>query len=172
MILGSFEEISGGFVEASFNTGAEGALCLKLAGHFRYSVFMVEWLANLFKAKTPKDALGDRGENMAARHLRNRGFKIIMRNFTCEIGEIDIIARDGKTLVFLEVKTRAYDDPKPEAQVNSVKQGKIIRAAKYYLGRYGTPQPPSRFDVIAIVWPTGQPPIIRHTEHAFDASGY
>ena len=131
---------------------------------------MVEWLANLFKAKTPKDALGDRGENMAARHLRNRGYKIIMRNFSCDLGEIDIIARDGKTLVFLEVKTRAYDDPKPEEQVNNIKQDKIIRAAKYYLTRYGTPQPPSRFDVIAIVWPTGQPPIIRHHEHAFDAS--
>ncbi len=133
---------------------------------------MVSWLQNLFKkqTKTPKDALGDRGENMAARHLRNQGYKIIMRNFRCETGEIDIIARHGRMLVFVEVKTRAYDDPTPEEQVNPVKQQQIQKAAKLYLTRYGFPQPPARFDVVAIVWPTGREPIIRHTEHAFEAS--
>jgi putative endonuclease len=134
---------------------------------------MVKWLQNLFKRQattTEKDALGDRGENVAARHLRNAGYKIIMRNFRCDLGEIDIIAREGKTLVFVEVKTRAYDDPTPEEQVNPIKQQQIQKAAKFYLGRYGFPQPPARFDVIAIVWPTGQPPIIRHTPSAFEAS--
>lgn len=130
---------------------------------------MLEWFQNLLKRETPRDALGDRGENMAARHLRNSGYKIILRNFRCELGEIDIIARQAKTLVFVEVKTRAYDDPTPEEQVNAVKQQQIIKAAKFYLTRYGVPQPPARFDVIAIIWPAGQPPIIRHTEHAFQA---
>jgi putative endonuclease len=130
---------------------------------------MPEWLTNLFKKETPKDALGDRGENMAARYLRNKGLKIIMRNFRCELGEIDIIAREKQTLVFVEVKTRAYDDPTPEDQVNQVKRDQIIQAAKFYLSRYGNPRPASRFDVVAVVWPTGQPPIIRHTEHAFTA---
>jgi putative endonuclease len=131
---------------------------------------MLQWFQNLLKRETPKNALGDRGENMAARFLRNHGYKIIMRNFRCELGEIDIIARQGKTLVFVEVKTRAYDDPTPEEQVNIFKQQQIQNAAKFYLGRYGIPQPPARFDVIAIIWPVGQPPIIRHTEHAFEAS--
>ena len=131
---------------------------------------MLEWLKTLFADTSEKrDALGDRGENAAARYLRNKGYKIIIRNFRCEIGEIDIIARDGKTLVFVEVKTRAYDDPTPEEQVNLAKQQAITRVAKLYLSRYGIPQPPARFDVVAIVWPSGQPPIIRHTEHAFDA---
>jgi putative endonuclease len=134
---------------------------------------MLQWFQNLF-ARQPKsadkDALGDRGENVAARHLRNAGYKIIMRNFRCDLGEIDIIAREGKTLVFVEVKTRAYDDPTPEEQVNPEKQQQIQKAAKFYLSRYGFPQPPARFDVIAIVWPSGQPPIIRHTPNAFDAS--
>jgi len=123
------------------------------------------------KEQAPKrDALGDRGENVAARHLQRLGYKIIVRNFRCEMGEIDIVARQGSTLVFVEVKTRAYDDPTPEEQVNDVKQHQITKAAKFYLTRYGTPQPPARFDVIAIVWPTGREPIIRHTENAFDAS--
>src|SRR5947207_7857205 len=73
----------------------------------------------------PRDTLGDRGENVAARYLRNQGYRILTRNFRCPLGEIDIVARDGRTLVFCEVKTRTYDkadDPgvgvAPEDQVN------------------------------------------------------
>jgi putative endonuclease len=136
-----------------------------------YPSAMLGWLKKMFGESPPKrDALGDRGENVAARYLRNQGFKIIVRNFRCELGEIDIIAREGKTLVFVEVKTRAYDDPTPEEQVNLAKQAAITRVAKLYLSRYGVPQPPARFDVVAIVWPTGQPPIIRHTPDAFEAA--
>jgi putative endonuclease len=131
---------------------------------------MLGWLKNLFADTSQKhDALGERGENVAARHLRNQGYRIITRNFRCDIGEIDIIARDGKTLVFVEVKTRAYDDPTPEEQVNLIKQQTLTRVANVYLSRYGTPQPPARFDVVAVVWPTGQNPIIRHVTNAFDA---
>lgn len=115
-----------------------------------------------------KDALGDRGENLAARELRNKGYKIIVRNFRCPMGEVDIIARDGKTLVFVEVKTRGYDEPTPEEQVNEHKMHQLTKCAKFYLGRYGQPQPPARFDVVAIVWPTGKTPTLRHIENAFE----
>lgn len=132
---------------------------------------MSSWFQSLFKpAAASRDALGPRGENMAARYLRNLGYKIIVRNFRCELGEIDIVAKDGKTLVFVEVKTRAYDDPTPEEQVNDVKRHQLTKAAKLYLSRYGIPQPPARFDVVAIVWPQGREPQIRHTTHAFEAT--
>ena len=133
---------------------------------------MWDRLKQLFlKDSGPKrDALGDRGENVAARFLRNQGYKILERNFRCDMGEVDIVARQGRTLVFVEVKTRAYDDPTPEEQVNTTKQHQITKAAKFYLTRFGTPQPPARFDVIAIVWPQGREPQIRHTENAFDAT--
>ncbi len=132
---------------------------------------MLEWFKSLIgKNESPRDALGDRGENVAGRYLRNQGYKIIVRNFRCELGEIDIIARDGKTLVFVEVKTRAYDDPTPEEQVNIEKQHQITKAAKLYLSRYGVPQPPARFDVVAIIWPNGREPQIRHTTDAFEAT--
>src|SRR5258707_7332564 len=98
---------------------------------------MLAWLKDLLNPQTPKDALGDRGENMAARYLRNQGYKIIMRNFRCDAGEVDIIARQRDMLVFVEVKTRAYDDPTPEEQVDPVKQQQIQKAAKLYLSRYG-----------------------------------
>ena len=131
------------------------------------------WFKTLFKSiptAGKDDPLGDRGENAAAKYLRNLGYRIIARNFRCDVGEIDIIARDGKTLVFVEVKTRAYDDPTPEEQVNPTKQHQITKAAKFYLSRYGFPQPPARFDVVAVIWPTGHAPIIRHTTDAFEAS--
>lgn len=116
------------------------------------------------------DPLGQRGENVAARFLRNHGYKIIHRNFACPVGELDIVAKDGRTLVFVEVKTRMNDDPIPEIQVDAVKQHQMTKAAKYYLSRYGVPQPPARFDVVAIVWPAGRSPQIRHTPNAFDAT--
>ena len=132
------------------------------------------WFKTLFKslpdATKGKDPLWERGENAAAKFLRNQGYKIICRNYRCDAGEVDIIARDGKTLVFVEVKTRAYDDPTPEEQVNQHKQHQLTKAGKVYLSRYGTPQPPARFDVVAVVWPQGREPIIRHTTDAFEAT--
>jgi putative endonuclease len=120
--------------------------------------------------RAPKGSLGERGENVAAKYLRNKGYKIITRNYQSATGEIDIIARDGKTLVFVEVKTRAADDPTPEEQVNPTKQHQITKAAKQYLSRYGHPHPPARFDVVAIVWPNNRDPQIRHTQNAFEAT--
>src|SRR5215213_2130238 len=132
----------------------------------------VDWLQNLFTGgadgdgaspRRPKDdSLGDRGENLAATHLRKMGFRILNRNHKTPVGEIDIVARDGKTLVFVEVKTRAFDDPRPEDQVRDFKTHQLTKAAKHYLSRYGAQQPPARFDVVAVVWPKGQTPIIRH----------
>jgi putative endonuclease len=131
---------------------------------------MPDWLKKLFSLGQPDDPLGQRGENLAAKHLRTLGFKIIERNFRCEVGEIDIVARDGKTLVFVEVKTRAYDDPMPEEQVNTEKRHQLTKAAKLYLARYGNIPPPARFDVVGIVWPAGREAQIRHTPNAFEAT--
>lgn len=131
---------------------------------------MPRWLDSLLGRKPQDDALGQRGENLAVRFLKDQGYTIITRNFSCNLGEIDIIARDGKTLVFVEVKTRTEDDPSPEAQVNSAKQHQITKAAKVYLSRYGVPKPPARFDVVAIVWPPNGEPIIRHIKSAFEAT--
>ena len=62
--------------------------------------------------------------------MRNSGYRILARNYRCEGGEIDIIARKDKELVFVEVKSRAYDDPTPEDQVNSEKQRRVVRGGK------------------------------------------
>lgn len=131
---------------------------------------MWSWLQKLFKRQPTHQPLGGRGEMLAARYLRNKGYKIITRNFRCGMGEIDIVARDGKTLVFVEVKTRSEDSPTPEAQVNAQKQHQITKIARYYLSRYGQPQPPARFDVVAVIWPENGDAVIRHTPGAFAAT--
>ena len=131
---------------------------------------MLTWLQSLIKPEPPVDVLGQRGENVAAKYLRNQGYKILIRNFRCQMGEVDIVARDGKTIVFVEVKTRQDDSPTPEEQVNNPKRHQITKAAKFYMSRYGVPPPPARFDVVAIVWPTGREPQIRHTPEAFEAT--
>ena len=137
----------------------------------------LEKLQNLFTGNSSdkphvekKDPLGERGENLAAKELQKKGYRILSRNFKCAIGEIDIVAREGKTLVFVEVKTRMFDEPAPEAQINQTKMHQLTKAAKFYLSRYGQPQPPARFDVVAILWPQGQSPVIRHIENAFEAT--
>ena len=113
------------------------------------------------------DPLGDRGENVAAKYLRTLGYRILIRNWECKFGEVDIVARDGKMLVFVEVKTRKDSDPEPEEQVNQNKQRQITKCADFYMTRYSNIQPSVRFDVIAVVWPRNQEPIIRHIEDAF-----
>ena len=134
----------------------------------------MNWLRNLFgqsSADVDKpDPLGPRGENAAAKHLRALGYKILARNYRCKLGELDIIARDGKTLVFVEVKTRTADEPEPEEQVNAHKRRQITRCAEFYLTRYSSNvQPAARFDIVAIVWPRNQTPTVRHYVDAFPA---
>lgn len=129
-----------------------------------------EWAQRLLGVKrNGVDSLGDRGENVAAKHLRMLGYRILIRNWECKFGEVDIVARDGKMLVFVEVKTRKDSDPEPEEQVNLEKQRQITKCADYYLTRYSNIQPAVRFDVVSVVWPRNQEPIIRHIEDAFAA---
>ncbi|HRK31339.1 MAG TPA: YraN family protein [Tepidisphaeraceae bacterium] len=133
---------------------------------------MLTWLKNMLATEIdPQETLGRRGENAAAKYLRELGYRIITRNFAVELGEIDIIARDGNTLVFVEVKTRADDAiATPEEQVNETKQHQITKVAKLYMSRYGVPRPPARFDVVSILWPQGREPQIKHLIDAFPAT--
>ncbi|MBI5665923.1 MAG: YraN family protein [Nitrospirae bacterium] len=101
--------------------------------------------------------LGERGEGLAVQFLKNKGYKIITQNYKTRIGEIDIIARDGDTLVFVEVKTResiAYG--KPFEAVNYFKKKKISNVAMLYLKKLKE-IPPCRFDVVSIFYEQGRP---------------
>jgi putative endonuclease len=97
-------------------------------------------------------ALGAQGEDLAVRFLKKKGFKIIERNFHCPAGEIDLIAREGDTLVFVEIKARSSSDfGLPQDAVDRFKQQKIIQAARTYLAQHRLGEEiPARFDVVAI----------------------
>lgn len=116
--------------------------------------------------------LGSRGERMAARYLKRQGLRVLARNVRAGGGELDLIARDGDTLVFVEVKTRRSGDP-AEA-VTSDKQKTLTRAALAFLRRHRLLDAQCRFDVVAIVWDESQggPPQIQHLRDAFPAQGW
>ena len=128
---------------------------------------MIQWLKNLFAPISPRLALGNRGELVAARHLRRRGHKILMRNFRTRGGEIDIVAREGDILVFVEVKTSGSDDGSaPHQRVTPAKQHRLTLAARSYIANYDV-RPSFRFDVVSIVWVEGRRPEIEHIRNAF-----
>jgi putative endonuclease len=94
---------------------------------------------------------GQEGEAAAARHLARHGYRILRRNFRTARGEIDLIACDRETLVFIEVKARADDRlGTPAAAVDQRKQERIRRAAEWYCARYKMHGRAIRFDVVAI----------------------
>jgi putative endonuclease len=94
---------------------------------------------------------GEAGEALAARLLRKKGYKIIETNYRTQLGEIDIIARDGDTIVFVEVKARQTGRfGAPKWAVTPRKQRKISMVALYYLKRTGQSQAKARFDVVSI----------------------
>jgi putative endonuclease len=95
--------------------------------------------------------LGDAAEDVAANHLTRLGFRIVARNFRTRGGEIDLVARDGSTLCFVEVRSRKdTQHGAPEETVTPVKQRRVLVAARAWLAKHPT-NDPCRFDVVAIV---------------------
>ncbi len=96
--------------------------------------------------------LGRTGEDIAAKYLTKHGYKIIARNFRCRSGEIDIIARDGEYIVFVEVKARTSDRYGAATEaVNIHKQQRLKRLATYYLHMTGQLNVNCRFDVVILM---------------------
>lgn len=117
-------------------------------------------------------SLGEKGERYAARWLKRRGYRIIERNYTVGDDEADVIAiaPDGKTVVIVEVKTRADSDIPPEEQVGPTKRYCLSRLAARLARQHRFADRPFRFDVIAIVWPEDvEKPDVRHYEGAFES---
>ncbi len=116
-------------------------------------------------------SLGREGERLAGLHLQKSGYRVIERNFRFRGGEIDIIARQGEYLIFVEVKTRstlAYGVP--AAAVDARKQRQIIQTAKFYMAKHQIKEVAIRFDVVAIILPRdGGEALIELIPHAFTA---
>jgi putative endonuclease len=99
---------------------------------------------------SPKQEQGRQGEEAALAYLRRHGLVFIEANFRCKLGEIDLILRDGATLVFVEVRQRAAGaQVNAAASIGPAKIRRIVRACQYYLQRFRH-MPPCRIDVVAI----------------------
>jgi putative endonuclease len=109
--------------------------------------------------------LGRRGEGLALEHLERAGYRIVAANFSVPIGrntrdvivsaEIDVVAYDGPTLCFIEVKTRASDEfAPPQVNVDRRKRRQIARAARGYRRMLGLIDAPYRYDVVTVVSPS------------------
>lgn len=113
-------------------------------------------------------ALAKEGENLAVRFLERLGYAIVARNVRTRWGEVDVVARDGATWVFVEVKTRRSDRYGPGAEaVTHRKQRHILRMAQLLLVRYDAFEAPARCDVVEVMLRPGHDPAIRHLPNAF-----
>ena len=111
---------------------------------------------------------GQAGEDTAVDFLASRGMKIVERNFRCPPGEIDIIGKDGETIVFVEVRSRqAKGFGTPEESITVVKRTRLIRVAQWYLKKYRLFNTSARFDVVTIRW-EGENPEIKWIVNAFE----
>ncbi len=129
-----------------------------------------EWFAD---RKTADGSLGQRGETAAAKFLKQLGYRILERSYDSPLGEIDIIAIDGRTIVFVEVKTRSNTDSgHPADAIDATKRRRMTQAALAYLKAHNLLQTSARFDVVAVTWcDPHEPPMIEHYQNAFAPVG-
>ena len=133
---------------------------------------LVRFIAALFSrsarpnsaSSDPRHRLGLRGEELAAKFLRKSGFKILYRNYRPKGGgEVDLVCRDGKTLAFVEVKTRSSDEfGRPADAVNAEKRELIARGARSWLRLLDNRDVIVRFDVVEVIAGEGKPELTLH----------
>ena len=112
---------------------------------------------------------GQQGETLAAAHLQQRGYDIVGVNWRCTRGEIDIIAKSGEMLVFVEVRTRHADSSAAAFEsINVRKQNRMQNAVHLYLAEHNLEDAAWRIDVIAVALPRNGKPMIEQVEDALD----
>jgi putative endonuclease len=123
------------------------------------------------RSEKPKDQLARAGEDAAAQYLSSKGYTILHRNIRFPEGELDFVAKLEKTLIFIEVKTRETDKfGQPYHSVSLEKQRRQVAMASRFVSICRLQAVPVRFDVVSVVLPPGQSPIIEHIESAFQVN--
>ena len=117
---------------------------------------------------TDKKKLGFQGEKLARKFLKKLGYRHVTSNYQIQKGEIDLIMRDGQTVVFVEVKTRRDEQfVSSENVINFHKQRHIEAVAHYFIHTHELHDLPCRFDTVAVVMSDSKKPVIRHQQNAF-----
>lgn len=116
-----------------------------------------------------RQLLGQKGEVEASLYLQRKGYKIVATNYRCSFGEIDLVARYGDVLIFIEVKTRTNKNfGGPAAAVDYRKQVQISKVAHHYLVTHHCEDIDARFDVVSILSQKGKKTQIEHISNAFE----
>lgn len=120
-------------------------------------------------AANRKHSLGVRGEQMAREYLVRQGYTILATNWHCTYGEVDIVAQQAETIIFVEVRARRAGASHAFASITPHKQQKLILAAQSYLSAHGLEDVPCRFDAIAV---SSAPDGSLRLDHAEDVLGW
>ena len=119
----------------------------------------------------PRKLFGQAGESAAEEYLRRKGYRIVARNLRSPVGELDLVAEDGRVLVFVEVKARRTDAFGGAIEaVHQRKQKKLIQLAAQYLARHHVKDRLCRFDVVLLQGTDAAVPQIEHIQNAFEVS--
>ncbi len=124
--------------------------------------------------KAGRLGLGAEGERVAKAYLQTKGFRILHENYSTPLGEIDLIAKEGSVVVFVEVKARTSGEfGPPQASVTLAKQRQIVKVARLYLQRERLAEVACRFDVVAVTFAGGQAgqPNVLLIRDAFSSEG-
>lgn len=120
----------------------------------------------------PRRLFGQEGEAAAESYLRRKGYRILAKNLRSSLGELDLVAEDGRVLVFVEVKARRTEEFGGAIHaVHQRKQEKLIRLASQYLARHQMTNRACRFDVVLLQGTDASAPQIEHIQNAFDIPG-
>ncbi|HXH86104.1 MAG TPA: YraN family protein [Nitrospira sp.] len=120
----------------------------------------------------PRRLFGQEGEATAERYLRQKGYRIVAKNLRSSLGELDLVAEDGRVLVFVEVKARRTGQYGGAIHaVHRRKQEKLIQLASQYLARHHLSNRTCRFDVVLLQGMDTSAPMIEHIKSAFDVPG-
>jgi len=112
------------------------------------------------------------GEELAAEYLRRRGLRIAEANYRCRLGEIDLVAFEGRVVVFVEVKSkRGSSHGSPEEMITAAKRRRLTMLARWFLMERKWTGRPARFDVIAVDWRRDRAGAVTHYRNAFPACG-
>ena len=115
-----------------------------------------------------RQILGNEGERIAESYLKEKGYRLVERNYRCPVGELDLIALDRRVIVFVEVKTRSDDRfGTPLESVHLRKQKKMIKAALFFLSQRRLHHREARFDVVGISL-VDRKPMVEHVKNAFE----
>lgn len=132
----------------------------------------LSWPRPFKPAQSVRGRRGRQAERLAEQELIRQGYEILERNVRYPVGELDLVAREGRTLCFVEVRsTSTPDHGGPFASVTDRKRRHLIRAARWYLQHEPLRLPDTRFDVVGIEWRTEGPPMIEVLRGAFTVDG-